>query len=209
MGLFESENLRIIGLTGQSGAGKSTVSGIFSEEGFPTINADEISHMVSRNQDFLGEVSKLFPECVTENGLERQKLAGIVFCDSEKLKAYTDIIFPYISREIFRRIESFKAEGKRLVLLDAPTLFESDLNDICSSVVSVIAPMELKIQRVLERDGIPVEMVRSRLGSQKSDDMFISKSQFTIVNNSDIDSLREKTLSVIEELRRLYTDECN
>lgn len=209
MGLFESDNIRVIGLTGQSGAGKSTVSGIFASEGFPTVNADEISHNVSSNRSFLSEVSGLFPDCVTDMGLDRQKLAGIVFCDIEKLKSYTDIIFPYITREIFRCIEACKAQNERLVLLDAPTLFESGLDDICSSVVSVIAPMELKIQRVLERDGIPVEMVKSRLGSQKSDDMFISKSQFTIVNNSDIDSLREKTLSVIEELRRLYTDDCN
>ncbi len=209
MGLFESDNIRIIGLTGQSGAGKSTVSGIFASEGFPTINADEVSHAVSSNQAFLNEVKKLFPDCIAESDLDRQKLAGIVFCDGEKLKTYTDIIFPYISREIFRHVEAFKREGKSLVLLDAPTLFESGLDDICSSVVSVIAPMELKIQRVLERDGIPVEMVKSRLGSQKSDDMFISKSQFTIVNNSDIDSLREKTLLVIQELRRLYVDESN
>ncbi|MCD8005595.1 MAG: dephospho-CoA kinase [Oscillospiraceae bacterium] len=209
MGLFESENIRVIGLTGQSGAGKSTVSGIFSDEGFPTINADEVSHKVSSYKDFLSEVSELFPECVSLYGFDRKKLAGIVFCDSEKLKTYTDLIFPYISREIFRQIETYRRAGEKLILLDAPTLFESGLDDICSSVVSVIAPMELKIQRVLERDGIPIEMVKSRLGSQKSDDMFISKSQFTIVNNSDIDSLREKTLCVIEELRRLYTDECN
>ncbi len=205
MGIFESDMIKIIGLTGQSGAGKSTVSRIFSDEGFPTINADEISHCVSDNKAFLDEVSKLFPDCVTGCGLDRQKLAGIVFNDSVKLKAYTDIIFPYISREIFRCIETFRSSGESLVLLDAPTLFESGLDDICSSVVSVIAPMELKIQRVLERDGIPVEMVKSRLGSQKSDEMFMNKSQFTIVNNSDIDSLREKTLCVIEELRRLYS----
>ncbi|MCD7823777.1 MAG: dephospho-CoA kinase [Oscillospiraceae bacterium] len=204
MGLFESDNIRVIGLTGQSGAGKSTVSRFFLDEGFPTINADEISHSVSYDQGFLAEVRRLYPDCVTDTDLDRQKLAGIVFCDSEKLKAYTNIIFPYITREVFRRIESFRASGERLVLLDAPTLFESGLDDICSSVISVIAPMELKIKRVLERDGIPVEMARSRLGSQKSDDMFISRSRFTIVNNSDIDSLREKTLSVIEELRRIY-----
>lgn len=205
MGLFESDKLRVIGLTGQSGAGKSTVSKIFSDEGFPTINADEISHFVSDNKAFLDEVSSLFPDCVTDDGLDRKKLAGIVFCSSVKLKSYTDIIFPYISREVLRQIEAHRASGERIVLLDAPTLFESGLDDICSTVVSVIAPMELKIQRVLKRDGIPVEMVKSRLGSQKSDEMFISKSQFTIVNNSDIGSLKEKSLCVIEELRRLYS----
>ncbi len=209
MGLFESDNLRIIGLTGQSGAGKSTVSRIFSDEGFPTINADEISHMVSSNQAFLNEVCRLFPDCVAESVLDRRKLAGIVFCNSETLKTYTDIIFPYITREIFRRIEAYKANGEKLVLLDAPTLFESGLDDICSSVISVTAPMELKIKRVLERDGIPVEMVESRLGSQKSDELFESRSQYVIVNDSDIDSLREKTTYVINELRRLYTNDCN
>ncbi|MCD7785145.1 MAG: dephospho-CoA kinase [Oscillospiraceae bacterium] len=209
MGLFESDNIRVIGLTGQSGAGKSTVSGIFASEGFPTIDADEISHKVSSIRSFLGEVYGLFPDCVTDAGLDRQKLAGIVFCDCEKLKSYTDIIYPYITREIFKSIEDYRERGERLALLDAPTLFESGLDDICSSVVSVIAPMELKIQRVLERDGIPVEMVKTRLSSQKSDDIFISKSQFIIVNNSDIDSLREKTLCVIDELRRLYTDDCD
>ncbi len=209
MGLFESDNIRVIGLTGQSGAGKSTVSRIFASEGFPTIDADEISHKVSLYKDFISEVSELFPDCVSLYGLDRQKLAGIVFCDGEKLKAYTNVIFPYILREVFRQIEVYRRAGESLVLLDAPTLFESGLDDICSSIVSVTAPLELKIKRVLERDGIPVEMVKSRLGSQKSDELFMSKSQYVIANDSDIDSLREKTIYVINELRRLYADDCD
>lgn len=199
-----SDNVYIIGLTGQSGAGKSTVSKIFSQNGLPVIDADCISREVSRGEDFLKETAELFPDCVAGGKLDRRKLASIVFNDPQKLLSYTNIIYPYITKAVFSEIKRLKEQANTVIILDAPTLFESGLDDICAAVVSVIAPMELKIKRILERDNIPVELVYSRLGSQNSEEYFKSRSDYVIENDSDLDSLKEKTLDIIAKLAKRF-----
>ncbi len=198
------ENVTIIGLTGQSGAGKTTVSKIFNENGFCVIDADAISRKVATDKNFLGEVYELFPDCVSEEGLNRQKLAGIVFNDEKALNKYTSLIYPYITNEVFKLIRYFKNNGAKLILLDAPTLFESGLDVICNCIVSVTAPLELKIQRILARDGIPYEMVRSRLSSQNSESFFAMRSDYLISNDSTALDLTDKTHAVISSIKERF-----
>lgn len=198
------ENVTIIGLTGQSGAGKTTVSKIFSENGFCVIDADAISRKVATDKSFLGEVYELFPDCVSNEGLNRQKLAGIVFNNEKALDDYTSLIYPYITFEVFKLIKYYKTNGGKLILLDAPTLFESGLDVICNCIVSVTAPLELKIQRILARDGIPYEMVRSRLSSQNSESFFAMRSDYLISNDSTALDLTDKTHAVISSIKERF-----
>ncbi len=196
-----SDNLHIIGLTGQSGAGKSTVSKILSENGLPVIDADAVSRDVSCDEHFLSEAAAVYPDCVNAFGLDRRRLASVVFNDRNKLKEYTAIIYPYITKRVFDKMLSLKNEGSSIIVLDAPTLFESGLNDICSLVVSVIAPMELKLKRILERDSIPVEAVYSRLSSQNTEQFFKSHSDYVINNSSDIAELESKVRNIIGRIK--------
>ncbi|MBQ8623545.1 MAG: dephospho-CoA kinase [Oscillospiraceae bacterium] len=198
------ENVTIIGLTGQSGAGKTTVSKIFSSNGFSVIDADAISRKVATNGIFLNEVAELFPDCVINGELERRKLAGIVFNDKKALDDYTSLIYPYITFEVFKLIRYYKSHGEKLILLDAPTLFESGLDAICDCIVSVTAPLDLKIQRILERDGIPYEMVHSRLSSQNTESYFANRSDYLISNDSTADELNNKTLLVIDSIKERF-----
>lgn len=201
MGLFEKDGIRLIGLTGQSGAGKSTVSKIFEDNGFFTVDADKAAHEAMNIPQFLEEAGRLLPDCISDGSLDRKKVAFRVFSDRELLSEYEKIIYPYILRIIMRRIAEIRRSGGGLILLDAPTLFQSGLDGICSVIVSVVAPMDLKIARILERDGVPVEMVSSRISSQQSDKWFREKSDYTIVNNAELSDLVEKTLAVIEGIR--------
>lgn len=198
------ENVTIIGLTGQSGAGKTTVSKIFNENGFCVIDADAISRKVATDKSFLCEVYELFPDCVSNEGLNRQKLAGIVFNNEKALDDYTSLIYPYITFEVFKLIKYYKTNGGKLILLDAPTLFESGLDVICNCIVSVTAPLELKIQRILARDGIPYEMVRSRLSSQNSESFFAMRSDYLITNDSTALDLTDKTHAVISSIKERF-----
>lgn len=198
------ENVTIIGLTGQSGAGKTTVSKIFNENGFCVIDADAISRKVATDKSFLGEVYELFPDCVSNEGLNRQKLASIVFNNEKALDDYTSLIYPYITFEVFKLIKYYKTNGGKLILLDAPTLFESGLDVICNCIVSVTAPLELKIQRILARDGIPYEMVRSRLSSQNSESFFAMRSDYLISNDSTALDLTDKTHAVISSIKERF-----
>ena len=186
------DNIAIIGLTGQSGAGKTTVSKILSGLGLSVVDCDVMSRRASALPEFLDEMRAAFPDCVDENGLKRQKLGEIVFNNREKLREYEKIIFPYITHLLFRELHSIAQKGEKAAILDAPTLFESGLEDICSAIISVVAPYEIKLKRATERDGADEEFIKSRLKSQFDEEFFKSKSDFCIVNDGDISSLEEK-----------------
>lgn len=200
------DNVKVIGLTGQSGAGKTSVSEIFRSLGFSVINCDAVSRRVADFPEFLAEIKEVFPDCVDESGLLRQKLGAIVFNDAEKLRRYGGIIFPYITAEIFRLIRELRDLGEKIVILDAPTLFESGLADICSAVISVVAPFDLKLKRILERDGVPVEFAKSRLSSQFSEDFFAARSDYLIKNDGDISDLKAAAADISRKLRERFDD---
>ena len=103
------------------------MSRIFQKNGFRIIDADEISRSVAQTNEFLREVRELFPDCVDELGLDRKKLAAIVLYSPDKLKSYTDIIYPYITKNVLKTLTGFADDGANIVVLDAPTLFESGL----------------------------------------------------------------------------------
>ena len=126
----------IIGLTGQSGAGKSTVSHLFERDGFFIINADKVSREVTARPDVLKMLENNFGESIIldDGTLNRRKLAGIVFSDKEKLQLLNSVMFPIVTKEIANKIEETDC---RYFLLDAPQLFESGANKLCNKIVSV------------------------------------------------------------------------
>lgn len=198
------EGINIIGLTGQSGAGKTTASKLFESCGIPVINCDAVARQVADFPAFLKEVSYHFPDCVSEDGLERQTLAGVVFNNPAKMKLYSGIIFPYITAEVFLQIRRHKSKGVKMLILDAPTLFESGLDVICASVISVIAPFEVKLRRVLERDGIPVDLVMSRISCQHDEEYFKSCSEYVIVNSGELRDLEREVVRIAVAIKGKY-----
>ena len=124
------DEVLIVGLTGQTGAGKSTVSKIFAENGFSVINADNIARLVvEKGTKCLNEIIELFGSHILNNdgSLNRKSLADIVFSDKKKLEMLNTITYPYITGEILNQINNFSENGKRLILLDAPTLLKRSL----------------------------------------------------------------------------------
>ena len=199
-----TEGIVIIGLTGQSGAGKSTAAEMLRAHGFTFINCDDTARKVASISAFLDEVAEVFPSCVENGTLKRQELAAIVFNDPALLIRYNSLIFPYITAEIFRDIRRLKQSGTKLVILDAPTLFESDIHILCDAIISVIAPLDLKIKRILERDGIPVELVSSRIYAQHGEDFFRSSSDWVIINDGDISALKAQIDALSGEIRERF-----
>ncbi len=195
------ERVKIIGLTGQSGSGKSTVSNIFADNGFFRIDADAVSRQVAECPAFLDEAALLYPDCVVNNRLERKKLASIVFSDKRKLSEYTSIIFPYIVQDIFDLIRDAADRGEYYILLDAPTLFESGLDDICHSIVCVTAPYDMLVRRIINRDVIDENMAKLRLSAMKSAEWYVSKCDYHIENNSTLNALSESVHKTINRIK--------
>ncbi len=203
------EGIMIVGLTGQTGAGKTHVSQIFAQKGFSVINADTISRIVvQKGKPCLDELCEFFGEGILleDGNLNRSLLAKIVFTNSSKLELLNSIIYPYITEEILQTIKTMYNDGKRLILLDAPTLFESRTDDFCELIISVISHEPLRLERIMKRDGISEETAKYRMNSQLKEEFFRKNSDFTIKNNSDLDNLLEVSEEVADKIKDYYNN---
>lgn len=193
----------VVGLTGQSGAGKTTVSDAFKEKGFEIINCDIVAREVTNaGSGCCKELAKLFPSCFDENyALDRRKLGEIVFSDKNKLQMLNDTIYPFINKLINEKINAAESE---FILLDAPTLFEAGADKLCSVIVSVVADFDTRLERITKRDGISVELAKKRFSSQHTVEFFKAHSDFVIENNGSVHDTYQKTCEVIETIKERY-----
>lgn len=205
--MSESAGAAVIGLTGQSGAGKTTVCKVFGEKGFAIINADKIARFImEKDSPCLAEVTECFGKDILngDGSLNRQKLADIVFGDREKLMQLNAISYPYITSEILKMINKYRDENRKYVLIDAPTLFESRADDFCDLIISVTASEKLRSERIAARDGLTPEQIKERFSSQHTEEFFINHSDFIIKNNNSADELIEKAEEVAEKIKEYY-----
>lgn len=208
--MCETADIAVIGLTGQSGAGKTTVCRVFEEKGFSIINADKIARQImEKGSPCLAELAECFSSEILngDGSLNRQLLADIVFGDKEKLKQLNAISYPYITSEILNKIKKLSDEKCKFVLLDAPTLFESRADDFCNLIISVTATEKNRTARIAERDGLNSEQIKKRFSSQHTERFFINHSDFIIKNNKSVDELVEKAKEVAEKIKEYYNAE--
>ena len=195
----------IIGLTGQTGAGKSTVTQILRDQGAAIVDADQVARqVVGCGSGCLAEIALEFGIGVlqADGTLNRRKLGDIVFHDKQKLRRLNQITFPYITREIQETIDRHKREGTQWIILDAPTLFESGSNKMCDKVISVIASPELRRNRIMIRDNITEEQADSRIASQHEDEFYTQQSDYVLENSGDMAALRVQLLELLDKLER-------
>ena len=198
--------MRIIGLTGPSGAGKSTLCKRFEELSIPCINTDEIYHVLTASSSpCLEELKAKFGnEIISENGsLNRTALAKIVFEDensAENLEALNQITHKHVFRETNAILTQYMNDGKKAAVIDAPALFSSEaFVNACDFILSVLCNKDLRIQRIMARDGISHEKALARINSQPDDSFFIEHSDYCIYNLdtealmcNQLDSILEK-----------------
>lgn len=197
----------VVGLTGQTGAGKSTVSEVFRHKGFGVINADIVARqVVEKGTSCLSELAGYFGnEIIDKTGnLDRKKLAGIVFTDKAKLEMLDNIIYPYITHEILNQINTLATQGKEYILLDAPTLFESGADKFCHIIISVLADAEIRKKRIIARDNLTPEQAQNRINSQHDDEFFIARSDYIMNNNGSPEDFGETAQKIADEIRCCY-----
>ncbi|MBR5559143.1 MAG: dephospho-CoA kinase [Oscillospiraceae bacterium] len=195
----------VLGLTGQTGAGKSTVCRMLqNEQNICVVDADQIARqVVTTGTDCLMEIVLHFSIIVlNEDGtLNRKKLAEIVFNDRDQLKELNRITFPHIVAGIKAEIKAGLQNGNSIVILDAPLLFESKADQLCDSILAVLADTDTRKQRIMQRDGLTEQEAEARIGSQHDDAFYLSRADHIIRNDGDATSLRLQVMELLEKLR--------
>lgn len=199
------KNAVVVGLTGMSGAGKTTACAVFRECGFAVLNCDEAARRVTEaGKPALREIAERFGEefLFADGTLNRKKLGSLVFSVESERLALNRIIYPYILYETVVGIISYIDRGSRLILLDAPTLFESGADAICDRIVSVVAAREQCIARITARDLLSARQAADRLSSQFSADGYRLRSDCCIENNGTEEALRASVRAAVGQIER-------
>jgi dephospho-CoA kinase len=190
-----------LGLTGSIGSGKSTVARLLRARGIPVLDADAIAREVSSRADVLREVQAEFgQEYVLKDGLNRTKLAELVFQNPEARAQLNAIIHPKVRQEMLTRQAELERHGARIVVQDIPLLFENGLETLFDAVILVDAPLELRVARVLARDQITREQVLARDAAQMPASKKRQKTPFVLENNGDEAHLAEQLDRVLEQI---------
>ena len=168
------KRFKLIGLTGQSGAGKSTVSRVFAEKGAHIIDADAIvAQLYNAQSPCLKTVAACFgADILRKDGtLDRRLLASRAFADAESTALLGRLVHPFVTARLFELLRG--AEG--VVVFDAPQLYEAGADIICDAVIAVVADKGRRMARIIARDGITEEQAESRLQAQLSERFFREK----------------------------------
>lgn len=192
----------IIGLTGPTGSGKSSFSLIAEQKGFTCIDCDKLSRQVTqKGSQCLSKLSDAFGEDIIKDGeLDRKLLAQVAFVSEEKKQLLEDIIFPFIIDKVLSSIEEAKSDN---ILLDAPTLFESGIDEMCSCVVAVLAPSHIRKKRIMERDSLTEEQAKVRMNAGKPDSFYEERAEYIINNNGT----QQEFLLQCEQVIQILTEE--
>ena len=187
----------IIGITGGTGCGKTTLLNHIRDAGGMILDCDQIYHeLLVSDQGLLNAIENRFPGVVESGSLNRKKLGAIVFSDESALQDLNRITHGAVHQEVLRRLETKPA----LAAIDAIGLFEGGLAPLCDVTVAVTAPEEHRIRRLMERDGITEEYARSRITAQKPQEWFCSQCDRVLCNDTDILSYSARCLDFLKGL---------
>ena len=187
----------ILGITGGTGCGKTTLLNLIAQKGGLILDCDAIYHaLLLSDKAMLTAIDARFPGVVEDGMLNRKKLGAIVFADRQALLDLNAITHAAVKTEVLRRLESKPS----LAAIDAIGLFEGGLAELCDVTVAVTAPAEDRVRRLMARDGISEDYARARIAAQHDDAWFREKCGHILENNGSFDAFATKCIDFLRSL---------
>ena len=199
------KDIFVVGLTGPTGAGKTTVAKKLRARGISTINADEVSRRVTQEDAHaLKELVCGFGTTILNDDgtLNRKRLAHIAFSDAEQNRKLTDILHPLIMMETRRQLRRLALAGAKIAILDAALLFESNAYLLCDTTVAVLADDETRMVRIMERDKLNRQEAMERINAQNPLNFYRTHANHIITNIGSESALDYSVTQLERELRR-------
>ena len=193
----------ILGITGGTGCGKTTLLNCIAEQGGLILDCDAIYHaLLHTDPSLLRAIEARFPGSVENGTLQRKKLGNLVFSDEKALEDLNAITHGAVKAEVLRRLE----DRPELAAIDAIALFEGGLAELCDVTVAVTAPEEDRIRRLMIRDGIDRDYAKRRIAAQKSAEWFRERCDFCLENNGTQADFQETCLAFLRKLGIMKTN---
>ena len=196
--------LFVVGLTGPTGAGKSEAARVFAEQGCAVIDADVLSRRaVEKGSLCLDALAHHFSESIlnSDGTLNRKALAAVAFSSPERTQLLNRVVHPAVIRMTEEALVCAQAQGKAVAVIDAPLLFQAGLDSICDVTVAVLAPSQVRLQRICVRDGLTEEQAQTRMRAQPDEAYYADHATHTVWNTDDRAVLREQVQSLWEQWR--------
>lgn len=192
---------KIVGLTGGIGSGKSTIAKHIQSFGIPVYFTDDEAKKMLALPNVINALTNTFGSAIVEhNRISKEKLAEIVFSSPEQLKKLNTIIHPAVKSDFETWLESNKEAP--LIVKESAILFESDAYKNCDVIITVVAPLEVRIKRVMERDKTTYDQVMNRINNQWTDEKRIAKSDYVIINEN-LDTALIQADTIFEQLAQI------
>lgn len=191
----------VIGITGPTGAGKTTVLNVLADMGGAVVDCDAVYHeLLLTSRPMQNELKNRFGQSIfDENGhLRRKELGAIVFGDAQALSDLNAITHRHILAELERLIAQAQAEGRPAIALDAIALLESGAGGLCGVTVAVTAAEDIRVRRIMDREGIPEEYARARVAAQKPAAWFEERCTYTLRNDGSRDAFESRARALFE-----------
>lgn len=198
-----SGGMTVIGITGGTGCGKTTALDTLREMGALIIDCDAVYHRLLReSKAMLEDIDRAFPGVVRDGTLDTKELGNIVFKDEEKLLMLNLLTHQYVGAEMDKMMRDFAVNGGRICGVDAIALIESGVADICDATVGVVAPTEVRIDRLMRRDGVSREYAQMRIAAQQTNEFYERNCTYTLSNDGSMEEFAEKSRELFRKIIR-------
>ncbi|MBR5307112.1 MAG: dephospho-CoA kinase [Oscillospiraceae bacterium] len=194
----------IVALTGQSGAGKSSLADYFTKNNIPVVDCDEVAKEIHHDVDCQLELCEFFGADILKNGIiDKQLLSQRAFSNPQNLQKLTDITHPFIINKILSETDKYFKLGHNIVIVDGAVIIGHDFEKYCDKFIVILCDRNSQYSRLVKRDGITLQQAQNRIAKQTKLEFMLNKADYIVYNNGTIEELENQGKYIIKELSKL------